>query len=103
MKIFALEGSKGTYDEYISWIEGVFSSQETLEEYKDKYLENNKRLKLLPCPIDKELYDQGDWYDSISGEDFEKVIDWESTINRVDSFNGFNILELELDRAFAAE
>jgi len=100
MKVFVLEGSSGQYDEYRTWIEGAFSKMETLEEYKQKYLENNERIKQLPCPIDQEIYDQHDWYKKVSDEDFERVIEWNSKVNEAKNIDEFYVREMKLDQEF---
>lgn len=103
MKLFLLEGSKGEYDDYVSWTEGVFSTMELLEEYKQKYLENNEKIKNLPCPIDEEVYNQPQWYHIVSDEDWELVNDWEIETNKAKDFRRFNIIEYELDQEFKEE
>jgi len=100
MKVFVLEGSSGQYDEYRTWIEGAFSKMETLEEYKQKYLKNDERIKNSPCPIDQEIYDQHDWYYKVSDEDFELVMEWTTKVNYAKEFNEFYIREMELDQEF---
>lgn len=100
MKLFILEGSRGSYDDYTTWAEGVFSTIEKLEEYKQKYVENIERIKQLPCPIDQEIYDQQDWYDKVSDEDWELVDEWETKVNDVKDINNYRTIELELDPEF---
>ena len=103
MKLFLLEGSRGEYDDYVSWVEGVFSTMELLEEYKQKYLENNEKIKYSLCPIDEEIYNQPQWYHIVSDEDWELVNEWETKVNRAKSIHEFNIIEYELDQEFKEE
>ena len=73
MKLFILEINKGQYDDAVNWTEGVFSKIEKLEEYKKKFIENNEKVKQLPCPIDIEIYNQNEWYNKVSDEEWECV------------------------------
>jgi hypothetical protein len=103
MKIFVLEINKGQYDDEVNWTEGVFSTIEKLEEYKQKYVENIERIKQLPCPIDQEIYDQPEWYYIVSDEDWELVNEWETKVNNAKEINNYRTIELELDPEFKEE
>lgn len=103
MKLFALEISKGQYDEQLSWVEEIFSTEEKLEEYKQKYIENNEKIKQLSCPIDEQIYNQPQWYYKVSDEDWERVYEWETKVNNAKSINNYRIIEYELDQEFKEE
>lgn len=103
MKVFVLEGSKGSYDDRVSWIEGVFSTMELLEEYKQKFFENNERIKSLPCPIDEEKYNQPQWYHHVTDEEYEICNEWEMKICKAKDLNEFAIREEEIDKQFKPE
>ena len=56
-KIYLVEASSGSYDDYYKWIEKIFYNPEKAEEYKNTYnQELAKKLELAKkcsrCPID---------------------------------------------------
>lgn len=103
MKVFVLEGTKGEYDEYVSWVEGVFSSKSKLHDYECEYFKNLETIKQSQCPIDEELYNTPNWYDMASDEEYKLVVDWWKVVGNAKSFNQFNIIECEVDELFSAK
>lgn len=103
MKLFALIIDKGQYDESHQYVEGIFSTVEKLEEYKQKFIENIERVKLLPCPIYIEIYNSSRWWEVVSNKEWELVNDWENKINDAKDINQIFMREYELDQEYKEE
>jgi hypothetical protein len=63
-KIYILMTSSGAYDDYMTHILGIYSTQELAEEGKVKYKEAlDKFFADNPCPVDEETKEKLDSYD----------------------------------------
>jgi hypothetical protein len=88
--IYSVECSSGTWDDFRSWVAGIFDSKDKAEEYAKYLNENAKMLREVECPIKKPLED-------MTEEDETKYYEWWDLTNDAMDFNGAKVKEYELN------
>jgi hypothetical protein len=96
-KVYIVESSAGSYDDYCWWICGIYEDAQTAEDHKSKVLYEIERCKSAKCPIIG-VEDYNDMPIDAPESDWLKFDKWSQEKYDADDFNWCRVKEVELNK-----
>ena len=89
---YVVECSSGSYDDYRTWISGIFLDASDAENLKTQIETRIENTKNIPCPFKEE--DLG----ILSDEQSSSFYKWWEENNKAMEFNGVTVTEIPLNK-----
>lgn len=90
---YVVECSSGSWDDYRSWIAGIFPNEADAEKLKEEINSKADAARSIPCPFEV------DDPDSLSVEDFGIYYKWWNINNEASEFNSADVKEYPFGEA----
>lgn len=94
-KVYVIKCSRGIWDDYASWIGGIFTDARTAEDTCQKMNDEQARIALIPNPVP-----DAEFYDGMDEKIFKQWEDWERENSFAREWNKATVCEYELNKTY---